>query len=380
MSRRAKLYASILSVGTFSLVVLGCGSSSEPEGTLLGTLPQDGATGSAATSALAGTTATADANKGGAGAKQSAASGGAGAAKAGAKAAGAGGKVAVTGKGAGGVIGGTTKPNTGPEDGDPSKPMVSIPGVTCGNASLMALQTVKITDRDVVVAYPCAHEGAPVTFFLFLHGTVDEPMKVTFTMNAWAIHNLVDSHNVIVVAPKAIGTQWGNGDEGKDLPHLYDVVDWVYNTFGKKFDIRSMWAQGGSWGAFYLSTVFACDPKFQDRLRGIQLVVGGGCPSCSNRLSCVVAQEELEKGGGNPLTAEQKEGYASGAAIDTYATTHGCDGKKGPVALGNAQAWDWPNCDKGWVHSYYMGPGNHADAWDPAVVKKATDDIKATEK
>jgi hypothetical protein len=270
-----------------------------------------------------------------------------------------------------------------PDDGDPSKPMVEIPGIKCGVPSVGfggSPPTVKITDRDVVVAYPCAHEGAAVTFFLFLHGTVDEPIKVSFTMNAWPIHELVDSHNIIVVAPKAIGTQWGNGDDGKDLPHLYDVVDWVYNTFGEKFDIRSMWAQGGSWGAFYLSTVFACDPKFENRLKGVQVVVGGGCPTCSNRLSCMVAQEELEKGGGNPLTPEQRQMYADGANIAPYAMTHGCDAQMGPTDLGNAKYWVWPNCDPGWIHSYYMGPGQHADSWDKAVVLKATEEIKSTEK
>jgi hypothetical protein len=276
-----------------------------------------------------------------------------------------------------------TTPFTGPVDGDPSKPMVEIPGIKCGvpNISFLGgtLPTVKITNRDVVVAYPCAHEGAAVTFFLFLHGTVDEPMKVTFTMNAWPIHQLVDSHNLIVVAPKAIGTQWGNGDNGQDLPHLYEVVDWVYTTFGDKFNIRSMWTQGGSWGAFYLSSVFACDPKFEQRLKGIQLIVGGGCPQCSNRLSCMVAQQELQLGNGMALSTDQREMASSGAMIDPYAKMHGCDGKMGPTAVGNSQYWVWPNCDPGWQHSYYLGPGQHADAWDPAVVLKSTEELKATE-
>jgi hypothetical protein len=140
-------------------------------------------------------------------------------------------------------------PFTGPINGDPNKPMVAVPSVPCGVPNLGLGQspaTVKITNRDVVVVYPCKHEGAAVTFFLFLHGTLNDPQKVSFTMNAFSIHKLVDSHNVIVVVPKAIGTQWGNGDNGQDLPHLYDVVDWVYATFGQKFSIRSMWSQGGS--------------------------------------------------------------------------------------------------------------------------------------
>jgi hypothetical protein len=289
---------------------------------------------------------------------------------------------AMIGTGGAGTMMVPQTPFTGPLDGDPNKPMVEIPGIPCGVPQVSFAgppPSVKITDRDVVVAYPCAHEGAAVTFFLFLHGTLDEPMKVTFTMNAWPIHQLVDSHNIIVVAPKAIGTQWGNGDNGMDLPHLYDVVDWVYATFGEKFNIRSMWAQGGSWGAFYLTTTFACDPKFQDRLKGVQVIVGGGCPACSDRLSCMVGQQELQLGNNMALTPDMREMVSSGAQIDGFATMHGCDGKMGPMPVGNTQAWYWPNCDPGWTHSYYLGPGQHADAWDPAAVLKTTEDIKATE-
>lgn len=285
-----------------------------------------------------------------------------------------------------GGTGGTTTPVTpfdGPLDGDPNKPMVEIPGVACGPMQGLAFMssppTVKITNRDVVLLYPCAHEGAAVTFFLLLHGTVDEPMKVPFTMNAWAIHELIDSHNIILAVPKAIGTQWGNGDNGEDLPHLYEVVDWIYDTFGEKFNIRSMWAQGGSWGAMYLSMVFACDPRFESRLKGIQLVVGGGCPRCSDRLSCQVMQQELEKGGGSPITDDAKEQLTVAANIEPYANMHGCGAKIGPEDVGTVKTWAWPNCSPGWVHSYYLGPGNHADAWDKAAVLRATEEMKSTE-
>jgi hypothetical protein len=190
----------------------------------------------------------------------------------------------------------------------------------------------------------------------------------------------VDSHNVIVVVPKAIGDQWGNGDNGMDQPHLYEVVDWVYQTFGEKFSIRSMWAQGGSWGAFYLSTKFACDPKFQDRLKGIQLVVGGGCPSCSNRLSCMVMQQELEKGGGMMIDDAAKEMLVQQSAIAPYAMMHGCGARTGPENVGPVRNWEWPDCGQGWTHSYWLGPGQHADAWDKMAVLKATNEMKATEK
>lgn len=269
----------------------------------------------------------------------------------------------------------------GPVDGDPSKPMVEIPGIPCGRPNISfasAAPTVKITDRDVAVAYPCAHEGAAVTFFLFVHGTLQEEQKIAFTMNAYAVHELVDSHNVIVVTPKAVGTQWGNGDNGVDLPHLHDVVKWTYDTFGTKFNIKSMWAHGGSWGAFYLST-FACDPMLEDKLKGVYMVVGGGCPSCSNRLSCVVIQQELEKGMGMTLSPMQQEMLVDSANIAPYAMQHGCDAKMGPTNVGPVRTWDFPSCDPGWFHSYYLGPGEHADKLDQSAVVKLTDAMKATE-
>jgi hypothetical protein len=273
-------------------------------------------------------------------------------------------------------------PFTGDIDGDPSKPMVAIEGIPCGAPRLGFGSTppsVKITDRDVVVSYPCAHEGAAVTFFLFIHGTLQDAQKVFFTMNAFPIHQFVDSHNVIVVVPKAVGTQWGNGDGGADLPHLYDVVDWVYEKFGEKFDLRSMWASGGSWGAFYLSSTFACDPRFEDKLRGVRMVVGSPCPACSDRLACIVAEQELEEGGGMPLSPDQQE-MKSSSNIDRFATPHGCDAKMKMPDLGPVRHWTWPNCDPGFAHSYYLGPGQHADPWnDPTAMMHMVEEIKSIE-
>jgi hypothetical protein len=193
------------------------------------------------------------------------------------------------------------------------------------------------------------------------------------------VHELIDSHNLIVVAPQAVGTQWGNGDNGVDLPHLHEVVDWVYATFKDKFDIRSMWAHGGSWGAFYLST-FACDDMLKDRLNGVYMVVGGGCPRCSDRLSCVVIQQEQEKAGmGMMLSPEMKEMLVDQAMIAPYAKQHGCDAKMGPTPLNADTIWNFPNCDKGWYHSYILGPGQHADKLDQNTVIELTNQMKMTE-
>jgi len=276
-------------------------------------------------------------------------------------------------------------PFVGPLDGDPAKPMVSIPNVPCGApnvsfAGAPAGNMVKITNRDVFVAYPCAHEGAAVTVYLAIHGTLGEGQKIPFTLTNFPVHTKVDTDNFIVVAPQAIGMQWGNGDNGMDLPHLYEVVDWVYNNFSEKFSIRGMWASGGSWGSIYLSTL-ACDPKLQDRLTGIRMIVGAGCPSCSSRLSCIVGEQELEEGGGMVLTDAQKEMKVMGANVEKYAVMHGCDARTGPTNLGPVRAWTWPNCDAGWAHSYYLGPGQHADRWDdPMYVTHMVAEMKATDR
>jgi hypothetical protein len=276
-------------------------------------------------------------------------------------------------------------PFTGPLDGDPAAPMVEVPNVPCGapNVSFSgppAANMVQITNREVFVAYPCAHEGAAVTFYLAIHGTLQEGQKIPFTLTNFPVHTKVDSDNFIVVAPQAIGTQWGNGDNGQDLPHLYEVIDWVYATFGEKFSIRGMWASGGSWGSAYLYN-FACDPMLENRLTGIRMIVGRGCPPCTTRLSCIVGEQELEEGGGMALSDAQKEMKIMATSLQTYADMHGCDARTGPTNLGPVRAWSWPNCDTGWTHSYYLGPGQHADRWDdPMYVDHMVAEMKATDR
>jgi hypothetical protein len=268
----------------------------------------------------------------------------------------------------------------GPVDGDPTKPMVSVPDLPCGAPAGRATPaTVKIGGRDVVIVYPCAHEGASVTFLFTLHGTLQEAQKVSFTLNAGPFHRLADSHNLIYALPKAVGTQWGREDNGTDLPHIMEVIDWVYTTFGSKFRIRSMWAQGGSWGSFYLNSTLACDERLKDRLKGVRMVVGGGCPRCSDRLSCIVGQQELELGMGMALTPEQREMAADRAAITSFATSKGCKGKMGPTDVGNTKYWAWPGCNPSWVYSYYLAPGEHAAAWDPIAIERTLQEMKSIE-
>jgi hypothetical protein len=380
-------------IGSLLIALVACGSSDSPgsqgQGAVAGPAAGTGTTVGAPAAGTSGSSVPAAGNDGGGGAgtPDSMQPGDAGAPAAGTEAppaAGAGGdgEAGAGTAGTSGTAGAAGAPFAGPVDGDPSKPMVSIDGVPCGVPRVGfggSPPTVKITNRDVVVAYPCAHEGAAVTFFLFLHGTLQEAQKVPFTMNAFPIHQFVDTDNVIVVVPKAVGTQWGNGDNGVDLPHLYEVVDWVYDTFGEKFDIRSMWASGGSWGSFYLSRTFACDRRFENRLRGVRMVVGSPCPSCTGRLSCIVAEQELEEGGGMPLSPAQQE-MKSSSNIGMFAAMHGCDGKMKMPDLGPVRHWTWPNCDPGFVHSYYLGPGQHADPWnDPTAMRHMVTEIKSIE-
>jgi hypothetical protein len=348
----------------------GAGGSTTPP-------PSGGATAGTMASGASGMMANPPMNAGMSGGGAAAPSGGM---NGGGMTAGTGGSMGTSGMG-----GAMPPPFNGPLDGDPAKPMVEVPGVPCGAVNVSfagapAANMVKITDRDVFVAYPCAHEGAAVTFYLAIHGTLQEGQKIPFTLTNFPIHTKVDSDNFIVVAPQAIGTQWGNGDNGMDLPHLYEVIDWVYATFGEKFSIRGMWASGGSWGSAYLSR-FACDPMLESRLTGVRMIVGAGCPQCSSRLSCIVGEQELEEGGGNPLSDDQKMMRVMAANIQQYADMHGCDPVMGPTMLGPVRAWTWPNCDAGWAHSYYLGPGQHADRWDdPTYVDHMTAEMKSTDR
>ncbi len=264
------------------------------------------------------------------------------------------------------VAGTTAPPPAGPEDGDPSGPIVAAPGVPCGpNPSLFGLTTTNVTigGRGVHVAYPCnKHKGAPVTFILNLHGTMPtEDLKV-YQVAYFSANNLVDSHNFITAAPKAIGSQWGNGDGGADLPHIMEVIDWVYSTFAD-FDIRGMWVSGHSWGAMY-STNFACSAAVEDKVVGAMLESGSGmAPACASRISVISSAAETDIGpvinqGGTPAS-------------------HGCGAELASM-VGNNNETYWPNCDLGFTHANYLMLGKgHSDYMDAEVVTRIGDLIKA---
>jgi hypothetical protein len=262
-----------------------------------------------------------------------------------------------------------TGPSTpaGPDDGDPSQPIVAVPNVKCGpNPSLFGLTTtnVVIGGRNVHVAYPCnKHKGAPVTFILNLHGTMPEESLKLYQVAYFAANNYVTSHNLITVAPIAIGSQWGNGDGGKDEPHLKEVIAWTYDTF-KDFDIRAMWIGGHSWGAMY-TTTYVCRPELMDKVKGtILMSTNPTMPACSNRISVINTNAEMD------IAAPLPQGNVP--------MSHGC-GAPMMSMLGNNQQTLWPNCQKGYVHSNYLMFGKaHADYMDDVVVKSIVDLIKSS--
>jgi hypothetical protein len=255
---------------------------------------------------------------------------------------------------------------SGPEDGDPGGAVIAAAGVPCGpNPSLFGLTNtnVMIGGRGVHVAYPCnKRKGGPAIFVLQLHGTMpDETIKL-YQVAYYSINAHADSHNIITAAPKSVVSQWGNGDGGADLPHIKEVIEWVYTTFAD-FDIRGMWVSGHSWGAMY-STNFVCSPEYADKIVGAVLESGSGMPpACTDRISVISSAAENDIGPVIDLTA-------IGAA-------HGC-GAAQSAKVGNNNELFWPDCNPGFTFASYLMLGKgHADYMDAEVVKRIADLMKA---
>lgn len=286
---------------------------------------------------------------------------------------------------------GTVAPPATPM-GDPngSGAVVSIPETKCGPAAGLDVfvtgtgipgpgtPNVKIGGRDVVLSYPCdTREAAHVTFILNLHGTMPEETLKTYQHGYFSAHKLVTSHKLIVLTPisKSPVGQWGNMDGGVDTPHLHEVINWVYDKFSK-FHITGMWVGGHSWGSMFAKT-FVCDAMLKDKVRGVIGMSGGptaagglGGGDCAARISQIHTNGELEGG---------EAGVPNQTAI---AMAHGCDAGLPKKDIGNGQIlYDWPNCDKGWVHfNFVMGAHEYITAIDDPVVKYIVDAIKSTEK
>lgn len=251
----------------------------------------------------------------------------------------------------------------GPDDGDPNAPVIAVPNLPCGPGRVLGTgaANVMIGGRGVFAAYPCnKHKGAPVTFILNLHGTMPTEDVKLYQVGYFSAHTLVDSHNLIMVSPKAVGSQWGNGDGGADQPHLMEVIKWTYDTF-KDFDIRSMWVGGHSWGAAYTAR-FGCSAELADKVKGLILMSGGGTASCQSKISVIVTTAE----GDGRMPGDQT----------ANATAHGCGASKNEMILMNNHTF-WPDCMPGYVHAnYYMLGKEHATFMDADVVKSIADWVK----
>lgn len=285
-------------------------------------------------------------------------------------------------------------------DGDPngSGPVVTIPDARCGPTIGLAdgfvdgsgipgpgAPNIKIGGRDVVLSYPCDKQaGAHVTFILNLHGTMPLEELKFYQHGYFSAHKHVNTHSLIVATPKSVAStgQWGNQDGGEDLPHLYEVIDWVYSKFSD-FKITGMWVAGHSWGSMYAKN-FVCDAMLADKVRGVigqsggptlagaglgGALGGGGGGGCAARISQIHTVGDAE--GGEAGVPDQS----------SVATPHGCAGRSMPRDIGDGQMlYEWPNCDPGWVHfNFVMGAHEHITAINDNVVLHILEAIKSTE-
>jgi pimeloyl-ACP methyl ester carboxylesterase len=222
---------------------------------------------------------------------------------------------------------------------------VVIPDLTCGGVldSAFLPPTLDLGGRDVYVDYPCDKPaGTPTTVILNLHGTMGAEAGKIYQRSYFPAFKFLDTHNFVVLTPKSVVSQWGNGDGGVDEPHLLAVLDWAYETFSA-FDLRELWVAGHSWGSAY-TLGFACKPQLEGRVAGVILMSGGaGLPSCADRLSILATVGELDIVPGQPDHT-------------VPATAHGCDASTS-FDLGANRITDWPNCDAGWVHRNYFMVG-----------------------
>jgi len=212
----------------------------------------------------------------------------------------------------------------------------------------------------VIIDYPCnKHEGAPMTFILNLHGTTPVAQHF-YQWGYFSAYRHVASHNLIIATPSSVVTQWGNGDNGADEPYLMHVIDWVYKTFGTKFDIRQMWVGGHSWGSLYTSR-FGCNEMIKDKVKGLILMSGATAPACASRVAILNTAAALP----------QPERLLN---QDANATAHGCDASMMRAVDANNDETFWGNCDKGFVHAnYLMKTKMHATSMDATVVKSLVD-------
>jgi hypothetical protein len=211
---------------------------------------------------------------------------------------------------------------------------------------------------------------------LNLHGTLIMGAPFGYQHAYFSAHRLVDSHNLIVLTPQSVstvsyGAQWGNMDNGEDVPYLLELIDWAYTAFAK-FQIRGLWVGGHSWGAAFATASlgggpFACHPMLEDKVKGAIGMSRLSMPSCASRLSLIATRGETED-----IALLDQSDVAMG---------HGCTTPmQGPDMVGNNEYRHFADCSPGFVHEDYMMIGKgHIDSMDAEVVEKIVDAIKSTE-
>jgi pimeloyl-ACP methyl ester carboxylesterase len=249
---------------------------------------------------------------------------------------------------------------------------VTVPGVECGSplsAGTLLPPIVTLGGRDVYIDYACGKApGTPTTFILNLHGTMSLEGGKIYQRGYFPAYQFTESHDFIVATPKAVGSQWGNGDGGADEPHVMAVIAWVYENFAA-LDIQQMWIVGHSWGAMYARS-FACKAELADRVHGVVLMSGGSTmPACADRLAALGTVGETDIVPGELAQGPTASGHGCGASTTSQ--------------LGNNVVTDWPSCDPGWVHRNYLmlGKGHGFDPidWpDEGMVEDLADAILAT--
>ncbi|NRA35765.1 MAG: alpha/beta hydrolase [Polyangiaceae bacterium] len=255
--------------------------------------------------------------------------------------------------------GGTSGDLDSGSSGRPERP-------ACGNAEAQYFPTpnIEISGRDVVLEAPCGKaDDTGMILILNLHGTVEDEGTKLYQYQYFAIQDHIDSHNFIVATPRSVVSQWGNGDGGVDIPHLLDIIDYVYAEY-TEYNLQGIWIAGHSWGAGFAKT-FACNAAFSDRALGAVVLSGSsGMPSCADRLSVI------------STIGDSDMAYAGLANQGSTAIAHGCDGMS-TDAIGNNTHDFWPNCNAGYVHANYLMLGKgHSDALDSVVVAEIADEIR----
>ena len=167
---------------------------------------------------------------------------------------------------------------------------------------------------DMIVTYPCKkHAGAPVTFFLNLHGTSSGTTHF-YQHGYFSAHHFTASHNLVIVTPSSGGTQWGTRRRRCRRAAPGRIIEWVYAAFNGAGEVRHPRDVG--WRPLVGRDVhdrrFVCRPEYADKIKGAVIMSGVGTnPACASKIAVISTAAEDDIG---PVV---NQGSAP--------MTHGCD-------------------------------------------------------